>query len=303
MKISGTTRLIGIIGYPITHSFSTIIHNHAFRLTGLDLCYVPFEVRREDTGQAVKGLAALGVLGVNVTVPHKESVIPFIDSLDESARTAGAVNTIIFRDGTTRGMNTDVDGFINAWDEDVREPHEGAHVAIIGTGGSARAVYHALCRRKVKRITLLSRKRERAEALHSHFSSVHRSVEREISIISEDRSVVGDFSDCAAIVNCTPLGMVKYQHQVPLRLPAGLSRSCVLFDLVYNPLETQFMKDGKALGLRVFNGLGMLLHQGAMSFREWTSREFPMNDVRQHLQGYLSEYFQEKTDKERKEMK
>ncbi len=295
MEISGTTRILGIIGYPVRHSFSPLIHNHAFQCCGLDMCYVPFEVQPGELVEALGGLKALGILGINVTVPHKEAVIPCLDSLDESAAAVGAVNTIVFESGSMRGMNTDVDGFLDAWDEEVREPLEGAHVAILGTGGGARAVYSGLCTRKVKRITLISRRREAAESLHHYFSSRNVSIEQAIVVISRDRTVEEGLSECRAIINCTPLGMEPSFQELPLELPPLIDQSCILFDLIYNPLETRFLKSGRLKGLRTFNGLGMLLHQGARAFTGWTGREFPIGEVRQYLQ--------EKIKKERKDIK
>jgi len=293
MEIRGTTQIVGIIGYPLHHTFSPLIHNFAFRYCGLDMCYLPFLVQPGKIVQAIGGLKALGIRGANVTVPHKEAVIPCLDCLDDSALAVGAVNTILCEDDYMKGMNTDVDGFMDAWDEEVQESLEGAHAAIIGTGGSARAVYCCLCRKKVRRITLISRRQECAETLHHSFSAVNASIEQATVVISKDRTVQERLSGCRAIINCTPLGMKSGVQELPLKLPPTLDRSCILFDLVYNPLETQFMKEGRVMGLPVFNGLGMLLHQGARAFSAWTGRQFPMDEVRKYLQ--------EKINKERKD--
>lgn len=293
MEIKGTTQIVGIIGYPVRHTFSPLIHNFAFHYCGLDMCYIPFEVQPGNIVQAIGGLKALGIRGLNVTVPHKEAVIPCLDSLDDSALAVGAVNTIVCEGESMRGMNTDADGFMDAWDEEVHESLEGAHVAIIGTGGSARAVYSGLCRKKVRRITLISRRQESAETLHHYFSAGNVAIEQDIVVISQERTVEKRLSGCRALINCTPLGMKSRAQEMPLKLPSTPDRSCILFDLVYNPLETQFMKEGRAMGLPVFNGLGMLLHQGARAFSVWTGQQFPMDEVRKYLQ--------EKINKERRD--
>lgn len=287
VEITGKTRLVGLIGWPIGHSLSPAIHNAAAADLGLDLAYLPMSVRAEELQAALQGLAALGFLGANVTVPHKEGIIPFLDRLDPAAGAIGAVNTIAIEQNTpvnldeseestapTRtgltGYNTDWSGFLEDLDElDVEINNRDC--LILGAGGSARAVVHALTSAG-GRTHVFARRREQAQALTRQLSA-H---------VADNLLAHYDWRELAdicrrvnpkLIVNTTPLGMSPNLSASPWSDEIKIPDSAFVYDLVYNPAETLFMRQAKAAGCRASNGAGMLVRQGAQAFELWTGKE------------------------------
>lgn len=273
--IRGTTRLIGLLGDPVSHSLSPAMHNAALAALGVDAVYVALPVRPEDLPAAIAGLRATGFLGANVTIPHKTSVIPLLDGISPLARTLGAVNTIVRRaDGSLHGDSTDAAGFIAAF-EDVHETFDGRSVAILGNGGSARTLAIALpINRNIKRVTLVARNLAKAEALANEVRAALRDATNNavagdavITALTVDQyaSVAGDHD---VVVNTTPVGMTPAVDQTPL--PADLLHARqIVYDIVYNPEETRLLREAKARGCAVLGGLGMLVHQGKIAFEMW----------------------------------
>ncbi|WP_456304526.1 shikimate dehydrogenase [Caldovatus sediminis] len=255
--LSGHARLAGILGWPVAHSRSPRLHGFWLERHGVDGAYVPLPVRPERFAQAVRSLADLGFRGANVTIPHKEAAFAVCDEVAPSARRAGAVNTLVFReDGTIEGSNTDGYGFL----ESIREEVPGwradrGPAVLLGAGGSARAVAAALLDAGCPRLTLVNRTRARAEALARELGG---------PIGVAERAPLGD---AALLVNTTSLGM---QGQPPLELDlAPLPAGAVVADLVYVPLETPLLAAARARGLAAVGGLGMLLHQARPGFARW----------------------------------
>jgi shikimate dehydrogenase len=287
-SIKGTTSLIGIIGHPLRHTLSPLIHNLALECLGLDFCYVPFDVEPGSLAKAVAGLRALGLKGVNVTIPHKESIIPLLDEVSDEARVLGAVNTIHISGQSACGHNTDARGFLSSWDEEAVVALQDARALVLGAGGSARAIYHALASREIRGLCLCSRSKERSAALHAHFSSLFPGLERDIVTFSDEAGIRKAIERSHVVINCTPLGMAPHIDGSPLPFPEALRKDAIICDLIYNPAETRLLRECRAQGIRCFNGLGMLLHQAALSFRLWTGRDFPMALVRSHFQENLN---------------
>lgn len=276
MDIKGKTQLIGLIGWPLSHSKSPDMHNAAAAALGLDWAYVPFPVREEDVKAAVRGLRALGVRGVNVTIPHKQAVMPYLDRIDTAAQVIGAVNTIVItrsaesQHSIAVGYNTDWSGFL-------RDLHhhgvelKGRGCLILGAGGSARACAYALASAG-GRVHILARRidqsQEVAHGLGEHFPAEHISYHR----LSELPPLASQWA-APLIVNTTPLGMLPRVDTSPwpdeLPFPAGT----FVYDLVYNPAVTKIMEQAQAAGCRAANGMGMLVYQGAEAFKLWTGQE------------------------------
>lgn len=283
MAFSGETVVYGLIGHPVAHSYSPPMQNAALAAMGLNGVYVPFGVQPENLAGAVAGLRALGIAGVNVTVPYKEAVMPHLDELTETAILYGAVNTIINRQGRLAGHNTDGLGFIKDLLEDHGfEPSRGPAL-VVGAGGAARAVVMALAQAGCPELALVNRNRARAEELAK---SVRLKTGFEVHVLQwdpGDRPLVDFARRAALVVNCTPLGMSgKVQGDLPL--PKGLPGDGQLaYDLVYNPPVTRFLAGAIANGAAVANGLGMLLHQGALSFEAWTGLVAPVAVMRRAL--------------------
>lgn len=286
-KIKGTTGILGIIGHPVSHSISPIIHNFAFEALGLDLCYVPFDVAPDQLGMSLKGLVALGIRGVNVTVPHKEKVIPFCHGLSHAATILGAVNTLSFSSLDISGENTDWQGFLNAWNEEVGEPIKDKQVVILGAGGSARSIFYAIASEDAGKITVINRNRGRAEDLVEDLGSLFSGIESVSTALDDEGGTLEALETCDILINCTSAGMHPLVEEAPVRLPGSIRAGAILYDLIYNPSETMLMREWRAKGQNAFGGLGMLLHQGALSFNIWTGQEFPLGPVKAWLKENL----------------
>jgi shikimate dehydrogenase len=267
---------VGLIGQGLKHSLSAVMQQAALDHYALDARYELWDTQPEEVEQRVASLRQEAFLGANVTVPHKQAVIRFLDELDPVATGAGAVNTIVRREGRLSGHNTDVTGFARAVSEvglDVR----GVRAAVLGAGGAARAVTLALIEGGAGAISLSDAVPERAEALAVDLNG-HTSPGTPITWTHwDDDAFRRSLRECGLLVNCTPVGMrfgpAEGQSPVAAELiPAG----CLAFDLVYNPEETPFLQAARSRGARTAGGLAMLVYQGAASFRLWTGLEAPV---------------------------
>ena len=263
---------LGIIGHPISHSISPVFQQAALDAIGFDGTYQPWDVAPDDVGNFVAGLRSPGTLGINVTVPHKEAVIPFLDRVDDWASTAGAVNTIVNRDGFLNGHNTDGLGFLRALREGAGFEPRGRDVLVLGAGGSARAVVYALTRVGVAQVFIANRTLERAERLAA--LAIDTGAASKALVLSDAPAAA---EEVALIVNCTSMGMVHGPDENGSPLAAANIPSTVLVnDLVYNPLETPLLREAARAGALTLGGIQMLVYQGAASFEMWTGQDAPV---------------------------
>ncbi len=265
--ISGKTKLCGIIGDPVEHSMSPVMHNAAYERLGLDYRYVPFRVKKEELGKAIDGIKALNLRGLNVTIPHKVAVIPLLDKLGPLAEKIGAVNTIVNDDGVLIGYNTDATGFTQALLEKGIEP-KGNNVVVLGAGGASRAVSFALVERGAHLI-ILNRLLELdwAEELANGLSKASG---REVKALELNRENLEEaLSKADILVNATSVGMSPNISET-LVTSDQLNSSLIVFDIVYNPLKTRLMGEAEAAGAKTISGLDMLVWQGALAFEKWT---------------------------------
>ncbi len=273
LSITGHTQLVGLLGWPVEHSISPPMHNAAFASLGMDWCYLPFAVRPEALAEALPGARALGLRGLNATVPHKQALLSLVDELTPEARAIGAVNTLLFGDRMV-GHNTDAAGFMRALRETGFRP-EGCRALVLGAGGAARAVSYGLANAGA-RITLLNRTPERAIALAADLQAAIPGADvRAAPLPQMQIGLLAAKADL--IVNATSVGMWPHTDAMPW--PEGLPfpERALLFDLIYNPPETRLMAQARAQGARAENGLMMLVHQGAEAFRLWTGVEPPVD--------------------------
>lgn len=269
--IDGNTRLIGLIGYPVAHSYSPAMHNAAAAALGLNVAYVPLPVSPERLPDALRGLVALGFRGVNVTVPHKEAVMSHLDAVFPAARVIGAVNTIVIGDGRLTGFNTDWSGFL-ADLESYRLALYGRDCLVLGAGGSARAVVYALLRRG-GRVSVLARRPDQARRLAEELKPAFPSAADIAVGRLDDAPRVAAQLDEPVIVNATPLGMSGERAELsPWPDGAPFPPGAFVYDLIYNPAETRLMAQARAAGRRAANGLGMLVGQAAEAFEVLTGR-------------------------------
>jgi shikimate dehydrogenase len=283
--INGKTQVFCVLGHPVGHSLSPAMHNAALAQLGLEGVYVAFDVPPVGLQDAVLGLQALGVAGVNCTIPHKEALLPLMDELSEEAAFIGAVNTIEFRDGRRIGHNTDAPGFLSALRAAGAEP-EGREVVVLGAGGSARAVVVALVKAGA-RVTIANRTRERAEELAAELNAKFDTEEVRALALSEAdlRPVV---ERAAILVNTTSLGMSPHVAAMPAVPLEALRSDAWVYDLIYNPLETRLLREARGRGAGTANGAGMLARQGALALEIWTGKTAPAELMEQVILDALT---------------
>ena len=282
LAVSGQTRVVGIFGHPIAHTRSPAMHNAAFRALGLPYIYIPFLVHPSDLGKATRSIRSLDLVGINVTVPHKEGILRYLDSLSTEATLCQAVNTVINRQGSLYGENTDSHGFLLSLKER-KLLLQDREVVLMGAGGAARAVLVALVRAGSAQITIVNRTHAHAKKLAHTYQSLGQTIIHTASL-----DMLGDaalLKRAALVVNSTPLGL----HGVafpPLDYGASPHR-CLFYDLVYQPEPTLFLQRAFQARRATLDGRRMLLHQGALAFELWTQQPAPLRVMSRALSHAL----------------
>jgi len=274
-----------VIGHPISHSLSPIMHMAAYKALGLPHLYTAVDVTPKQLPSMISSFRQSGYRGLNVTIPHKRTIIQYLDELSEEAKLIGAVNTVHFReDGIAKGYNTDGVGCVRALKEAGVEV-KGKHVLILGAGGAARAIAFQLLLKKAK-ITISNREsgKERAVKL---VEELKRKIGGEVEILSQSvESLAKALPNFDLVINATPVGMHPNEDQT--LIPAEIiPPNIVVMDIVYNPIETRLLKDARARGCKTIDGVGMLVHQGAESFRIWLGIEPPVQVMRSVVEERL----------------
>ncbi|TCZ77050.1 shikimate dehydrogenase [Paenibacillus albiflavus] len=272
--INSDTVLYGVLGDPIRHSRSPIMIGRAFREMGINAAYAAFRVEPQDLSAAVQGIRALGLGGANVTIPHKIEVMRYLDEIDEGARVAGAVNTIVNKGGRLIGYNTDGIGYVRSLKNETGASLAGARVLMLGAGGAARGVAYALAREGVSRIYIANRTLERAVELADLIGEY-------TSAVGLRTADVGDIMrEVDIVVNTTSVGMSPNVDETPL--PAELLHNrLIVSDLIYNPQETRLLREAALAGATAHGGLGMFIYQGAYAFELWTGQPAPTDAMRE----------------------
>lgn len=263
--ITGKTKVVGVIGHPIEHSMSPPMHNNAFKELNMDYVYVAFHVLPENIEKLIESCKTLDIKGLNVTIPHKTSVIPFLDEIDPTAKKIGAVNTIQFKNGIAKGFNTDGIGAIKSIQE--YTTLEGKNVLIIGAGGASKAISFTLINENINSLVIANRSKENACNL---IENIRMQCDfEEISYVDiKDSSELID--DVDIIINTTPIGMYpKHEVEPPIKTDK-INEKHIVMDVIYNPLETTLLKEARLNGATTINGTSMLINQGLESFKIFT---------------------------------
>ncbi len=281
--ISGKTKLYGIFGYPVEHTFSPGMHNAAFKKLQMNACYVPFAVHPDALKDAARAILPLGLCGLNITVPHKQNIIASLDELSEEARLIGAVNTIQVIKGKLVGHNTDGRGFIRSLRDDAGYDPRAKTVLLIGSGGAARAVSFSLALAGARKVFLHDVDQRKAAALAR---DIREKTGNDAQALPQgDVAVAADAADC--LINATPLGLNK-NDPLPLQ-KEHIKKHHLVCDLVYNPPETKLLKTAKERGAKKLSGLGMLLYQGVIAFEIWTDVKAPIPVMKKALTRQIAE--------------
>ena len=273
MNISGKTKVCGLIGDPVEHSLSPCFQNAAFQNRGLDFIYVVFKVETGRLKTAIAGMRSLGIFGLNVTMPHKIDIIQYLDELDETAKSIGSVNTILNKKGKLVGSTTDGKGALEALKyTGVELP--GKKVVILGAGGASRSVSFTLAK-EVKELVILNRTFKKAEELIKELSTTQAVNAFVKAGELTHQNAQQELRDANILINATSIGMRPQDSLMPVD-SSFLRSDLVVFDLVYEPLETRLLKEAKKKGATTIDGLTMLVFQGAISFETWTGVKAPV---------------------------
>jgi len=278
VRIDGHTKLAFLLGHPVAHSLSPVIHQAAFAATGINAAYLPWAVAPDRLAAAVQGLRAMeNLLGANVTVPHKEAIVPLLDGLTPEGEALGAVNTLLPRDDKLVGDNTDGAGFLAALREDPGCETAGLIAVVLGAGGAARAVAMSLARAGARQIVLVNRSLDRGRLLAELVAVRYPACEVTVQALHSAWRVT-ELPEIRLLVNTTSVGL--HSSDPPLFDYASLPAQIMVCDLIYNPLETALLRAARSRGCRVANGMGMLVHQGALAFERWMGKPAPVHAMR-----------------------
>ena len=282
IPITGHTRLTALLGSPVAHSISPLMHNEAFQLLDLDYTYLCFEVNEETLTAAVDGLKACGIRGFNLTMPNKNKIVELLDELSPAARLIGAVNTVVNDDGHLTGYNTDGVGYMQAV-KDAGYDITGKTITIMGAGGAATAICAQAALDGVEKIHIFARETsrfwDRTQKLAENINSTLPCK----AVLHENKDTAAlaqAISESALLLNATSVGMAPNTEGTIIEDTSLYHPDLIVSDVIYNPRETRFLKEAREAGCRTFNGMYMLLYQGAEAFRLWTGKEMPVKEIK-----------------------
>lgn len=282
IPITGHTRLTALLGSPVAHSISPLMHNEAFQLLDLDYTYLCFEVNEETLPAAVDGLKACGIRGFNLTMPNKNKIVELLDELSPAARLTGAVNTVVNDDGHLIGYNTDGVGYMQAV-KDAGYDITGKTITIMGAGGAATAICAQAALDGVEKIHIFARETsrfwDRTQKLAENINSTLPCK----AVLHENKDTAAlaqAISESALLLNATSVGMAPNTEGTIIEDTSLYHPDLIVSDVIYNPRETRFLKEAREAGCRTFNGMYMLLYQGAEAFRLWTGKEMPVKEIK-----------------------
>lgn len=283
--ISGKTKLTGFFAKPASHSLSPLMHNLAFSHWGIDTVYLAFEVDQTNLRQAVESIRTLDMLGVNVSMPNKTAVLAYLDQLSPEAELIGAVNTIVHQEQRLIGYNTDGMGFVRSVNE-TGHPIKNQKIVVLGAGGAAKAIVVQMALEGAQEITIYKRLNATFLPLKEYFVKVSEKTGCPIRLhdYADESQLALDLSQANLLINATDIGMGSKKDQLPIADVKLLHSQLAVFDLIYSPSETRLIQEAKKMGIKAYNGLGMLIHQGAIAFELWTHREMPVQNIREQLE-------------------
>ncbi|MBU0951305.1 MAG: shikimate dehydrogenase [Elusimicrobia bacterium] len=282
IQIDGSTKIIGIFGFPIKHTLSPAIHNAAFQHLKLNLIYLPFQIKSENLETAIKSLELLDIPGINVTAPHKENAVKYLDKIDPLAKKIGAINTIVVNDGQLTGYNTDGSGFIKSLE--VRGfKLAGKKILLMGSGGAGKSIGVTLCTSvpKIKKLFIYDLDVKKSLELFQKVKTTNKA-----KLVTKKTELNEIFGEIDMLINATPVGMGK--NDPCIIAPGLLTKNIFVYDIVYNR-ETALIKAAKKAGCRHMNGLDMLLFQGILAFQLWTKQKAPVELMRKALKNALTQ--------------
>lgn len=280
VNLDSHTVMYGVFGHPVHHSRSPMMLNAAFQAAGLNAAYAAFHVHPERIKEAVEGIRGLQLRGVNITIPHKVEVMQYLDEIDDSARTIGAVNTIVNEQGKLTGYNTDGIGYVRALKEETGLSLENKRILLIGAGGAARGVGYGLSLEEPYEILIANRTEAKADALAEQLS-------RRVKVKSISFEEIAHYHKTVdLVINTTAVGMHPHSDAVPIKTD-WLHEGVLVSDIIYTPRMTRLLTEAQARGAQVHSGLGMFIYQGAYAFEYWTGKTAPIQAMRAAAEAAL----------------
>jgi shikimate dehydrogenase len=284
-KVDSKTKYIGLLGYPLGHSISPVMQNAAFESKNINNLYIPVEVKKEDLADVVKAMSKMNFAGFNVTIPYKIEVMNYLDEIDDLAKSIGAVNTVVIKDGKLKGYNTDGIGFLRSLEGELSLSVTGKNIFILGSGGAARAISMTLAMNKANRLYICNRTFERAEGLVRDINSKYGNVAISIPMLRQKMEEA--ITDAEILINATSVGTYPNIDEIPIDKEL-LNGNFAVCDVVYNPKKTKLLQEAEKLGCKTMSGLGMLVHQGAEAFEIWTGVEAPANTMFEAAEAFYN---------------
>lgn len=281
--ITGHTQLTALLGSPVAHSISPLMHNEAFRLLGLDYVYLCFEVNEETLPSAVQGLKTCGIRGFNLTMPNKNKIVELLDELSPAAKLIGAVNTVVHENGRLIGYNTDGIGYMQAV-KDAGHDVIGKTITLMGAGGAATAICAQAALDNVACIHIFARRTSRFwDRTAALADNINASLPCRVLLHeNEDHAALKSaLEESAMLVNATSVGMAPNTDASIITDTSLFRPDLIVSDVIYNPQETKLLRQAKEAGCPVFNGMYMLLYQGAEAFRLWTGQDMPVKEIKE----------------------
>ncbi|RKD34595.1 shikimate dehydrogenase [Thermohalobacter berrensis] len=275
MDINSDTKLYCLIGHPISKSLSPYIHNFSFNKNNINAKYLAFEVDKYKLKDCISGIKALDIKGFNVTIPHKVDIINYLDDISEEAKLIGAVNTVKNVNGKLIGYNTDGLGFIKSL-YDKKIDLEGKNVLILGSGGASRAISMMLAKEGVRKIHILNRTIDKAKKLINDIKKNFPKIEYSYSNLAEFN--INNQQDIDIIINCTSVGMYPDENEIPLDIKF-INQNTIVYDIIYKPLKTKFLKKAEEKGCLIINGLKMLIYQALISEEIWLNKKLDLENI------------------------
>ncbi|MBE9199719.1 MULTISPECIES: shikimate dehydrogenase [unclassified Nodularia (in: cyanobacteria)] len=287
LLITGKTQLLGVIGHPVAHSLSPLMHNAALAQLGLDYIYLPFPIKPENLEIAIAGLAAINVVGFSVTIPHKQAIMPLLSEISPTARAIGAVNTVSRQNHQWVGTNTDIEGFMAPLQTTYQQDWSQKIAVILGHGGAARAVVAGCQQLGFAQIHVVGRNMQKLAAFGNSWGNSPLSEKLQVHLWDDLAQIIPHAN---LLVNTTPVGMYPQVNQSPVNVEdmQKLSPGAIAYDLIYTPNPTQFLQQAQRQGLIAIDGLEMLVQQGVAALKIWLQREtVPVDVMRQALRQHL----------------
>ena len=282
MEINGATKIVGVIGNPIEHSFSPIINNAAFEYLNLNYKYLAFKVEVDELSGAIGGANKLNIKGLNVTIPFKEQVMLSLNQLDPIAKNIGAVNLIKFENNEAYGYNTDGKGCLKALEE--KTTIKNKKIIILGAGGASKAISHQLAKTNIESLKIINRDPIKAENLTKDL--LESNPDKKISY-NEITELKNETQTADILINTTPIGMKGYETQKPILTKKEIPENIIINDIVYNPIETPLIKEAKKAGAQTISGIKMLIYQAAAGIEIWTGKKSPTKIMENKLKEIL----------------